>query len=144
MKANDAFPSKFIAAADLQGEERTLKITHVDTDEIGGKKKFICHFAGAKKGLVLNKTNFNTIVKVTGQDDTDDWTGFEVCLYPTMVDFQGEQVDAVRIKAAPKKAAPQRTQQTARQSSADMGRDDDMPPQRSAPQRGEMDDEIPF
>lgn len=142
MKANDAFPSKFIAAADLQGEERTLKITHVDTDEIGGKKKFICHFAGAKKGLVLNKTNFNTIVKVTGQDDTDDWTGALVCLYPTMVDFQGEQVDAVRIKAAPKSAAPQQ-RQPARQSSADMGRDDDMP-QRSAPQRGEMDDEIPF
>lgn len=140
MKANDAFPSKFIAAADLQGEERTLKITHVDTDEIGGKKKFICHFAGAKKGLVLNKTNFNTIVKVTGQDDTDDWTGHEVCLYPTMVDFQGEQVDAVRIKAPPKKAGPQR----ARQSSAEMGRDDDIPPQRNVPQRDGMDDEIPF
>ena len=141
MKANDAFPSKFIAAADLQGEERTLKITHVDTDEIGGKKKFICHFAGAKKGLVLNKTNFKTIVKVTGRDDTDDWTGHMVCLYPTMVDFQGEQVDAVRIKAAPKSAGP-RTQQSARPSSADMGRDDDMPPPRSAPR--DMDDEIPF
>src|SRR3954470_5660272 len=117
MKASDAFPSKFIAAADLNDEERTVKITHVDTDEIGGKQKFICHFAGAKKGLVLNKTNFNTIVKVTGRDDTDDWTGCEICLYPTMVDFQGDQVDAIRIKAASKKNG-------ARQSSADMGRDD--------------------
>lgn len=137
MKANEAFPSKFLAAADLQGEERTLKITHVDTDEIGGKKKFICHFAGAKKGLVLNKTNFNTIVKVTGQDDTDDWTGSEVCLYPTMVDFQGEQVDAIRIKAPAKKNG-------ARPSSADMGRDD-VPAQRTRPAARDTDDDtIPF
>lgn len=121
MKANEAFPSKFLAAADLEGEEKTVKITHVDTDEIGGKQKFICHFAGAKKGLVLNKTNFNTIVKVTGQDDTDDWTGCEVVLYPTMVDFQGDQVDAIRIKAPAKKAGAQRT---ARPSSADQGRSD--------------------
>ena len=106
MKANDAFPSKFLAAADLQDQDRTLKITHVDNDEIGGKQKFICHFAGAKKGLVLNKTNFNTIVKVTGEDDTDNWTGHSVCLYPTMVDFQGDQVAAIRIKAP--KSAPQR------------------------------------
>ncbi len=106
MKANDAFPSKFLAAADLQEQDRTLKITHVDTDEIGGKQKFICHFAGAKKGLVLNKTNFNTIVKVTGEDDTDNWTGHSVCLYPTMVDFQGDQVAAIRIKAPANK--PQR------------------------------------
>ena len=130
MKATEAFPSKFLAAADLQDQERTLKITHVDSDEIGGKQKFICHFAGAKKGLVLNKTNFNTIVKVTGQEDTDDWTGCEVCLYPTMVDFQGDQVDAIRIKAPTKKANAR--------------------PAAQAPQRqvggisDTIDDEIPF
>lgn len=138
MKANDAFPSKFLAAADLNGEEKTVKITHVATDEIGGKQKFICHFAGAKKGLVLNKTNFNTIVKVTGQDDTDDWTGCEIVLYPTMVDFQGDQVDAIRIKAPKKNGA--------RPSSADMGRDDfpgDKPmPRKQA--RDDMNDEIGF
>lgn len=117
MKANDAFPSKFLAAADLKGKDVVVKITHVASDEIGNKQKFICYFAGAKKGLVLNKTNFNTIVKVTGQDDTDDWTGSEICLYPTMVDFQGDQVDAIRIKAAPKKSG-------ARPSSAEMPRDD--------------------
>lgn len=134
MKANEAFPSKFIAAADLNDQERTLKITHVDTDEIGGKQKFICHFAGAKKGLVLNKTNWNAIVKITGHDDSDEWTGAEICLYPTMVDFQGDQVAAVRIKSPPKKNGP-------RPSSADMGRE-----QGAAQQRGgnDMDDTIPF
>lgn len=143
MKANEAFPSKFLAAADLKGNDVVVKITHVASDEIGNKQKFVCFFAGAKKGLVLNKTNFNTIVKITGQDDTDDWTGCEICLYPTMVNFQGDQVDAIRIKAAPKKQTG--TQRSARPSSADQGRDD-FPgdqPTRSAP-RDDMNDEIGF
>ncbi len=131
MKANEAFPSKYLAAADLEGD-RIVKITHVDTAEFDGKPKLVCHFAGEKKGLALNKTNFKTIVKITGQDDTDDWTGCEICIYPTMVDFQGDQVDAIRIKAAARK--PNGTQRTARPASADQGRDDfpgDVPPPRS-------------
>lgn len=141
MKVNEAYPSKYIAAADLEDTERTLKITHVDTDEINGKQKLICHFAGAKKGLVLNKTNFKTIVKITGLDDTDDWTGHEICLYPTQVDFQGDMVDAIRIKTVSKKNG-------ARPSSADMGREDKtgdtpVPPRKAAP-KNDIDDEIPF
>lgn len=100
MKASDAFPSKYIAAADLQDNEVVVKITHVTTEEIGNKPKFICYFAGKKKGLVLNKTNWNSIVRITGMDDSDDWTGLEICLFPTMVDFQGDSVPAVRVKAA--------------------------------------------
>lgn len=105
MKASDAFPSKYIAAADLQDNEVVVKITHVTTEEIGNKPKFICYFAGKKKGLVLNKTNWNSIVRITGMDDSDDWTGIEICLFPTMVDFQGDSVPAVRVKHAPKKPA---------------------------------------
>lgn len=105
MKASDAFPSKYIAAADLQDKDVVVKITHVTTEEIGNKQKFICYFAGGKKGLVLNKTNWNTIVRITGRDDSDDWTGMEICLFPTMVDFQGDSVAAVRIKAPRKPPA---------------------------------------
>src|SRR5688572_30608835 len=79
MKATDAFPSKYISASDLGGQEVTVKITHIAPEEIGGKQKYICYFAGKKKGLVLNKTNWNTIARISGRDDTDDWTGVEIC-----------------------------------------------------------------
>jgi hypothetical protein len=105
MKASDAFPSKYIAAADLNDKDVVVKITHVTTEEIGNKQKFICYFAGGKKGLVLNKTNWNSIVRITGMEDSDDWTGMEICLFPTMVDFQGDSVPAVRVKAARKAPA---------------------------------------
>lgn len=140
---NDAYPSKYLSAADLQGKDVTVKITHVVSEKVGNDQKFICYFAGAKKGLVLNKTNFKSIVKITGFDDSDEWTGAQICLFEAMVDYQGDSVPAVRIKAPPKK-----TQQTARPSSADQGRDDfpgDQPPPRSkTTARDDLNDEIGF
>lgn len=137
MKASEAFPSKYISAADLQGREVVVKITHVAPDEIGGKQKFICYFAGKQKGLVLNKTNWNSIVRVSGHEDSDTWTGVEVCLYEAMVDFQGDSVPAVRIKPPRPKARP---------AAADAEHDDfpgDKPAPRST-KRDDMNDEIGF
>lgn len=139
---SEAFPSKFISASDLQGREATVKITHVSTDEIGGKQKFICFFAGKQKGLVLNKTNWNSIARISGHDNSDDWTGVNVCLYETMVDFQGDSVPAVRIKNPPKQQqAPQQTKR-ARPSSTDMVPDQEPPPRDHVPDMA--DDEIGF
>jgi hypothetical protein len=145
MKATDAFPSKYISASDLGGQEVTVKITHIAPEEIGGKQKYICYFAGKKKGLVLNKTNWNTIARISGRDDTDDWTGVEICLYEAMVDFQGDSVPAVRIKAPPRRASiaagnittgPQRVEDTREYT-------DERSPQPPMRQR-DPNDEIPF
>lgn len=155
MKASDAFPSKYISAADLQGRDVPAKITHITSEEIGGKSKFICYFAGKKKGLVLNKTNWNSIVRISGQDDTDDWTGVDVCLFEAMVDFQGDIVPAVRVKAPPKRTsvaggtistAPQRMTPAGDQHDE---RGPQQPVRRMAEAeagdpRGPLDDDIPF
>lgn len=151
MKSTDAFPSKYISAADLQGREAIVKITHIAPEEIGGKKKFICFFAGKQKGLVLNKTNWNMIAKITGHDDTDDWTGAQVCLYETYVDYQGESVPAVRVK--PLSGIARGGQPGPRPSSAEMRdpemaggdpRDQGSAPARPRTKADAMDDEIPF
>jgi hypothetical protein len=116
MKASDAFPSKYLAAADLNDEDMVVKITHIQAEEVGGQNKFILFFAGQKKGLVLNKTNWNTIATICGED-SDDWTGQQITLFPTQVDFQGETVDAIRVK----KSRPKTTITTGKQSNAANG-----------------------
>jgi hypothetical protein len=67
----------------------------------------VVYFVGKEKGVVLNKTNANKIVAIAGSDDTDDWHGVTVALYATEVEFQGDTVEAIRIKAPaqPKPAA---------------------------------------
>lgn len=130
---NEAFPSNYIKAADLKGRQVSVKMDRAEYEMIGNDKKLILYFVGKEKGMVLNKTNASNIATVYG-DDTDDWRGQEIVLFEAMVDFQGKTVPAIRVKGPVKqRPAP------ARQSSADMGREQS---QGSAPR--EMDDEIPF
>ena len=105
MKENDVFPSRFAAAADLKGREVPLTIDRVELETFENKQKPIVFFKGAEKGLVCNKTNFNLIALIAGED-TDDWPGKSIILYPTMVDFKGETKEAIRVRRPPEPPAP--------------------------------------
>lgn len=100
MRTGEAFPSKYLAAADLQGHTRKLTIREYRIEEIGDEKneKPVLYFNGAKKALVLNVTNANMIAEVLGDDEMDNWIGSEIEIFPTRVDFKGKQTDAIRVK----------------------------------------------
>lgn len=146
MQISEAFPSKYLKAADLKGRQVSVKMERAEYELIGDDRKLILYFQGKEKGLVLNKTNANNISMIYG-DDTDDWTGGEIILFESMVDYQGRTVPAIRVKAPVRKAVnatspqapPQRAAQTNRRmpEMADAGNGDP----RS---NDDMDDEIPF
>lgn len=98
MKISSAFPSDYLKAADLQDQNVRVVMSHVEMKDIGDDHKPVLHFQGKDKGLVLNKTNANNITHAYG-DDTDGWAGKEIILYPTMVDFQGKSVEAIRVRS---------------------------------------------
>jgi hypothetical protein len=100
MKASDIFSSKYISAADLRGRDATVTIDRVEIEKMpnSGEKKPALYFRGKDKGLLVNKTNFNTIAEVLGAEDTDDWEGKQITLYPTETDFQGKMVDCIRVR----------------------------------------------
>lgn len=88
-KLNDMFPSKYLKAEDLRGKdgrgwrEFTLKINSVDLEDMGGEngdQKWVLHFEGAQKGLVLNRTNAQTLSDAYGPD-SDYWIGEKVVLF---------------------------------------------------------------
>ena len=97
MRVSEAFPSDYLRAADLRGNNVRVVIDRVEMKDIGDDVKPVVFFQNKDKGVVLNKTNANNIAALYG-DDTDDWIGKEVVLYPTMVDFQGRSVEAIRIR----------------------------------------------
>lgn len=106
MKLGEAFPGQYIKASDLQGKRVTVVIEDVRMEDIGGEQKPVIHFRGKDRGMVLNRTNANAIADILGSDETDDWGGKAILLYPTRVDFQGKRVDAIRIDAAPPSRQP--------------------------------------
>ena len=106
---NDAFPSTYLRADDLNNRTAKLKMEKVVFEEIGQDKdqKPVLYFVDTKKGLVLNKTNATTIGAVYGQE-LEGWTGKEIELFSQMVPFQGQTVPAIRVRAAAEEPAPPR------------------------------------
>ena len=116
-KLSELYPSKYLSAGDLQNKEAVATIVDVSFEEFenDGKKqtKPLCHFQGSEKALVLNKTNALEIGRIAGSDDTDNWKGATVCLYPAMVQFGNKMTESIRIKKpvlAPVAAPPAENQ----------------------------------
>jgi hypothetical protein len=97
MKGSEIFQGKSLKAEDIKGREPVVTIEKVTTQDFDDGKKPIIHFVGKEKTLVCNKTNWNAIVEVTGEDDSDNWPGHKIKLVVARVDYQGKRVDAIRI-----------------------------------------------
>lgn len=102
MKISEAFPSRFLSAADLDGAAVRVVIADCTPEELDEHEqpKPVLRFQGRQKGLVLNRTNANVLVEAWG-DETDDWRGREVELYPARVQFGTRLVDAIRLRVPP-------------------------------------------
>jgi len=97
MKLGEVFTSSYLKATDLNGKRVGVVIDEVKMEKLGDDDKLCVYFQGKEKGIVLNKTNANMIAEIAKSDDTDDWNGVRISLYPTKVDYQGKRVDAIRI-----------------------------------------------
>jgi len=133
--------SQWLKADDLKGRSVNVTIRNVTMTEVGGANKMVVWFNGAEKGLVLNKTNAGTIAMMYGQE-TDSWGGGQIEIYPTMVDFQGKMVPALRVKPVSRNNGP-----AAQGHAAPL---DNNPSAPAQPQQAtdnfadDMSDEIPF
>lgn len=98
MNIEESFPSKYLKASDLQGRAVTVRMATVRTEKVGDDQRPILYFVGKDKGCVLNKTNKNAVVALYGTE-TDHWTGQPIELFVALVDYQGKQTEAIRIRA---------------------------------------------
>jgi hypothetical protein len=131
MRKDDVFQSKYLKAADLDGNPITLTIASATLETLKNpkgeeQKKIVLGFRKAKKTLPPNLTNFEAVVDATGEDDTENWPGHKVELYPSEVQMGGKMVDCIRIRAAAQGVLKPKTKAAA------------------APVSDDMDDEIPF
>lgn len=105
MNIDTAFPSKYLRAADLGDVQPIVTIARVTVEAVGREQeqKPIVYFVGKSKGVVLNKTNSRAIAQIAGSSETDDWEGTQIQLYVATVEFSGESMEAIRVRA-PKQA----------------------------------------
>jgi hypothetical protein len=102
MNIDVAFPSKYLKASDFEEGPRDVVIVRVIVEPVGKERlmKPILYFEGEEKGLVLNKTNASKLTSILGSKDTTHWTGKTVTCFSATVEFGGDMIDAIRIRAS--------------------------------------------
>jgi hypothetical protein len=107
MKFSEAFSSRYLKAVDVP--EPVAATIKAAPDEIikglDGKeqKKVVIYFAKKLKPLPLNKVNFESLVEISGSDDSADFPGTKVEVFSQRVQGPSGMTDGVRIRALPKK-----------------------------------------
>lgn len=101
MRMSEVFPSKYVKAADLNGKTITLVIHELRIEKMGHgpeeERKPVLYFERATKGLVLNRTNAMIIAGLYG-DESDNWPGKRIAIYPTKVRAFGSMQDCIRVR----------------------------------------------
>jgi len=98
------FPSKYLNSADLDGQGdvpvtiRELREEEVQNPEGGTEQKPVLRFEGAEKGLILNRTNADTVAELHGPN-VEGWTGKRIVLFIEKdVHAFGKRWDVIRIR----------------------------------------------
>ena len=58
-------------------------------------------FKGRKKSLVMNRTNYDAVADLHGEE-TNDWPGKTIELYPTRTSMGGKTMDCIRVRGTSK------------------------------------------
>lgn len=96
--------TNYIGAHDLSpGQELTITIDSISHELVknqDGKDEqcVVMRIKGAKKPMILNKTNMKIITKLLNTPYVEEWVGSKVILYAAKVRAFGEQIEALRIK----------------------------------------------
>jgi hypothetical protein len=99
--------SRYLKAADLPAEKK-FRIKSATEEEVGKNKerKLVIWFTNDKRGLVLNHINNRTIRSAYG-DACDGWAGKIVAVFPTLAEYGGRMMPALRVRIpAPKGDEP--------------------------------------
>ena len=108
MKLKEMFPRKYATGEDLAGKTPTVTIAGVAVEKMRPSpqstevQKFVIYFQETKKGVVLSRTLAQQIARAVGSDDTDNWPGKRLKLYPEPMTVAGVNRVAIRAKAVSK------------------------------------------
>ena len=105
MNVNQMFPKKYVAGDELPPTGIKITIASVKAEQMrkpgaGMVDGWVLWADKAKRAVVLTPTLARQIAQALQEQDTDNWTGRAVVLYPEPMTVAGQQVTAIRAKAA--------------------------------------------
>jgi len=104
MKLNKMFPRKYASGADLNGNPVTVTIKTITAEQMSPRpgqpptENFVIYFSETVKGVILTRALAEQIAQVLLTDETDEWTGKKITLYPQPMNVAGTQRIAIRAR----------------------------------------------
>lgn len=105
MKISEIYPRKYATGEDLKGKAYTMTIARVVYEEMHpqpgspAEKKPVMYMDEAQRGIILGPALARQVAAILG-DETADWTGKRVTLYPQPMRVAGQDRIAIRARAA--------------------------------------------
>ena len=102
---DDIYGSKFLGAADLNGQRKRVKIVDTEISDLrekdgGTKRRYVVWFETEEKALVLNKTNALRLAQAFGKD-RQGWSGAVIELYSEMTSLGKEGIRLRPVRKPP-------------------------------------------
>jgi hypothetical protein len=102
MKRNDALPGKYLAKEDFETPTQ-VQIMGVEMEDVEGdhgtERKPVLYINGNNRGMILNGTNWDKIVELTNEPDSDNWKDLAIEIYhdPDVM-FGRKKVGGIRVR----------------------------------------------
>jgi hypothetical protein len=106
MKISQMYPRRYATGEDFQDKAYTMTIAKITKEKMHPQpgapeiEKWVIYFQEAKKGVILGRTLAFQIAELLGTEETDEWFGKQVTLYPQPMLVAGKRVIAIRARAA--------------------------------------------
>jgi len=104
MKLNSMFPRKFATGEDLNGQAVTVTVKRLSIEKLSPRPgqppedRFILYFTETVKGVILSRTLADQIASILQSDETDQWEGKKITLYPLPLTVAGKSRIAIRAR----------------------------------------------
>lgn len=105
MKLSDLYPRRYATGHDLNGKAYTLTIERVQLEEMRpnhnapAEMKPVIYFENSEKGVIMSRTMAYQVAGVVGSEDTLDWPGQRITIYPQPMMVAGKQRVGIRARA---------------------------------------------
>jgi len=106
MKLNNMFPRKYATGADLNGNTVNVTIESMAVEKLSPHAgqppmdRFVLYFKETQKGVILSRTLAEQVASILQSDDTDQWIGRKISLFPQQMNVAGKSRIAIRAKKA--------------------------------------------
>ncbi len=106
MNISQLYPRKYATGEDLKGKPVKVTIARVTVEKMRPNpaspevEKPVLYVESGQRGIVLSRTLATQIAGILQADDTNDWLGKQVVLYPQPMQVAGQSRVAIRAKQA--------------------------------------------